>query len=124
MDASIIKKQIQQMEKRYSNLKPVERYELALLITKNSSKNSALSRAITILEALQKEVDDRIVKALIDLHRDYYAIKKQYRSEKSKTTELNKKIERLKGLEQDLDKSNSPIREPLTPLPGKAPQRE
>jgi CII-binding regulator of phage lambda lysogenization HflD len=123
MKRSGIKQQIQQMESRLTELTPADRYELALLLTRKSSSNKTLKRAISILDSLQERVKDSIVSELIQLHRRYLALKKQYHSERNKTTELNKKIERLKGLEQDLDKSNERIQESLNPTPGETQQQ-
>jgi hypothetical protein len=67
-------------------------------------------------------VKDKIVQEILLLHRRYFTLQKQYRSERNKTIELEKKIEHLKGLEQDLDKSNTRMQESLNPMPGDVQQ--
>ncbi len=116
------KQLIQRMDAEFDRLDPAERFEFALLLTKKSNNNRSLTRAISILDGLEGDVKDQITLEILQLHRRYFALKKQYRSERNKTIELNKKIERLKGLEQDLDKSNSRIQESLNPSPGETQQ--
>ncbi|MES9992044.1 MAG: hypothetical protein ABW098_08825 [Candidatus Thiodiazotropha sp.] len=116
------KQRIQQMDARFDQLNPADQYEFALLITQQSTSSRSLNRAISILNELQTRVDDRIVKEILLLHRRYFILKKQYRSERNKSIGLEKKIERLKGLEQDLDKSNSRMQEPLNPASGEPRQ--
>jgi hypothetical protein len=123
LEVGLAKQRFRQMDAMYDELKPADRYELALLLTYKSTNNKSLSRAISILDELKEHVKDRIVLQILLLHRRYFDIKKQYRSERSKTIELNKKIERLKGLEQDLDKSNTRMQESLNPKPGDAQQQ-
>ncbi len=109
---------IRQMDARFDELNPADRYELALLLTRNKANNKTLNRAISILDDLKESVKDRIARQILQLHRRSLVAEKQYLSERSKTIELTKKIERLKGLEQDLDKSNTRIQESLNPAPG------
>ncbi|MES9970189.1 MAG: hypothetical protein ABW092_09160 [Candidatus Thiodiazotropha sp.] len=116
------KQLIQQMDAEFDRLDPADRFEYALLLTKKSNSNKSLTRAISILDELEEDVKDRITLQILRLHRRYFALKKQYRSERNKTIELNKKIERLKGLEQDLDKSNTRMQESLNPFPGEPQQ--
>lgn len=118
LDPGSVKQRIRQMDARSAELSPADRYELALLLTLNNTSSKALSRAITILDGLKASVKDRIAREIVLLHRRSFILEKQYRSERSKTIELTKKIERLKGLEQDLDKSNTRMQESLTPSPG------
>ncbi|MEW7991287.1 MAG: hypothetical protein AB2820_13610 [Candidatus Thiodiazotropha sp.] len=118
LEAGPEKQRLQQLDARFTELDPADRYEFALLLTRRSSSNRSLNRAISILDELQERVNDRIVAEILLLHQRYFTLKKQYRSQRSKSIELEKKIERLKGLEQDLDKSNTRMQEPLHPLPG------
>ncbi|MET0068769.1 MAG: hypothetical protein ABW096_01930 [Candidatus Thiodiazotropha sp.] len=118
LEAGSEKQRIQQLDARFAELDPADRYEFALLLARRSSSNRSLNRAIAILDELQEGVDDRIVAEILLLHHRYFTLKKQYRSQRSKSIELEKKIERLKGLEQDLDKSNSRMQEPLNSVPG------
>jgi hypothetical protein len=122
LDSSAKKERIQQMNARFAQLKPADRFEFVLLLSHKDMNNKSLNRAISILNGLEEYIKDPIVRELIRLYRSYFVIKKEYRSERNKTVELNKKIEHLKGLEQDLDKSNSRIQESLNPMPGDAQQ--
>jgi hypothetical protein len=122
LDPGAKKQLINQMDAQFAELTPADRFEFALLLTKGSTSNRSLTRSVSILNGLEKDVKDRITLEILRLHRHYFALKKQYRSERSKTIELNKKIERLKGLEQDLDKSNTRIQESLYPLPDETKQ--
>jgi hypothetical protein len=122
LDPDEKKERIQLMKARLAQLGPADKYEYALLLSHNGSNNKVLNRIISILDGLEEYVKDQIVQEIILLHRRYFALLKQYSAEHSKTIELNKKIERLKGLEQDLDKSNTRMQESLNPTPGKAQQ--
>jgi hypothetical protein len=122
LDPSAKKERIKRMDAQFAQLRPADRYEFVLLLTHKDMNNKSLNRAISILNGLEEYVKDPIVRELILLHRSYFVIKKEYRSERSKTVELKKKIEHLKGLEQDLDKSNSRIQESLNPIQGDAQQ--
>jgi predicted small lipoprotein YifL len=122
LDPGSTKQLIRQMEARFEELNPADRYELALLLTLNNANSKTLNRAISILDDLKTGVKDRIAQEILDLHRRSFVLEKQYLSEHSKTIELTKKIERLKGLEQDLDKSNTRIQESLNPPPGERQQ--
>jgi hypothetical protein len=117
------KLRIKQMDARFKELNPADRYEFALLLTRKRASSRSLNRAISILNELQAHVKDRIVQEILLLHRRYFILQKQYRSERNKTIELEKKIEHLKGLEQDLDKSNTRMQESLNPMPGDAQQQ-
>jgi predicted RNase H-like nuclease (RuvC/YqgF family) len=88
-----------------------------LLLARKGNSNKLLRRLISILDELEGHVKDQIVLEILNLHRRYFKLQQQYSQERSKTIELNKKIERLKGLEQDLDKSNTRIQESLKPVP-------
>ena len=116
------KRLIRQLDARFEALNPADRYELALLLTRKNANSKALNRAISILDGLKEHVKDRIAQQIIELHRRRLVVEKQYLSEHSKTIELTKKIERLKGLEQDLDKSNTRIQESLNPASGEPRQ--
>ncbi|MEW8505905.1 MAG: hypothetical protein AB2598_04325 [Candidatus Thiodiazotropha sp.] len=122
LEPGSMKQQIQLMNARYKDLSPADRYEFALLITRKSTNRRSLNRAISILDDLQESVHDRIVAEILLLHRRNFVLRKQYRSQRSKSIELEKKIERLKGLEQDLDKSNSRMQESSTPAPDEVQQ--
>jgi hypothetical protein len=111
------KERLQQMENRFTQLNPADRYEFVLLLARKGNSNKLLSRLISILDELEGHVKDQIVLEILNLHRRYFKLQQQYSQERSKTIELNKKIERLKGLEQDLDKSNTRIQESLKPVP-------
>jgi hypothetical protein len=118
LDSGSRKQQIQQLDARFSDLNPADRYEFSLLITKKNATNRSLNRAINILDELKESVNDPIVQKILLLHRRNYVLEKQYRSERIKNNELKKKIEHLKGLEQDLDNSNTRIQEHMNHLPG------
>jgi hypothetical protein len=122
LDPVSIKQQIQQMDARFGDLNPADRYEFSLLITLKDATNKSLNRAITILDELKENVKDPIVQKILLLHRRNYVLEKQYSSERGKKIELKKKIERLKGLEQDLDNSNTRMQEHLNSSPGDAQQ--
>jgi hypothetical protein len=117
LDPKAKKERLQQMEKRFAQLDPADRYELTLLLSRKGSSNKLLNRIISILDGLEEHTKDQIVLEILSLHRRYFKLLKQYGQERNKTIELNKKIERLKGLEQDLDKSNTRIQESLKPVP-------
>lgn len=114
------KQQIKQMDARFKALNPADRFEFALLLTRKGASSRSLNRAISILNELQAHVKDRIAQEILQLHHRNFMLRKQYRSEHNKTIELEKKIEHLKGLEQDLDKSNTRMQESLNPMPGDA----
>jgi hypothetical protein len=114
---------IKQMDARFETLNPADKYEFALLLTRKPASGRSLKRAISILNELQAHVTDRIVREILQLHRRYFDLQRQYRSERNKTIELEKKIEHLKGLEQDLDKSNTRMQESLNPMPGDTQQQ-
>ncbi|PVV23438.1 MAG: hypothetical protein B6D74_07715 [gamma proteobacterium symbiont of Ctena orbiculata] len=118
LEPGSVQQRTQQLDAKFAELDPADRYEFALLLTRKRSTNRALTRAISILSELQEGANDRIGAEILLLHRRYLTLKKQYRSQRNKSIELEKKIERLKGLEQDLDNSNSRMQEPLYPLPG------
>jgi hypothetical protein len=111
------KERLQQMEKRFTQLNPADRYEFVLLLARKGNSNKLLNRLISILKELEGHVKDPIVLEILHLHRRYFKLQVQYAQERGKTIELNKKIERLKGLEQDLDKSNIRMQESLKPVP-------
>lgn len=113
---------IQEMENRLKALSPADRYEFALLLSHKGKGNKMLKRVIFLLEGLETYAKDQIVLEIIRLHRRCFELQMQYAEERSKTIELNKKIERLKGLEQDLDKSNTRIQESLKSTPGEMQQ--
>jgi hypothetical protein len=121
-DSSAKETRMEQMESQLDELSPADRYEFALLLSSKGSSNKLLKRIISILKELETHAKDLIVLEIIRLHRRSFELQKKYNSEHSKTIELNKKIERLKGLEQDLDKSNTRIQESLKPTPGEAQQ--
>jgi hypothetical protein len=108
---------IKQMEARFEELTPVEKYEFALLLTFKKANYKTLKRAIALMDELQAHAKDRLTQEILQLHHRNLVLEKQYRSEQYKTKELNKKIERLKGLEQDLDKSNTHMRKSPNPPP-------
>jgi hypothetical protein len=116
------KQRIKQMNARSDKLNPTDRYEYALLLSRKGASTKSLNRAISLLDDLQAHVKDKIVQEILLLHRRYFTLQKQYRSERNKTIELEKKIEHLKGLEQDLDKSNTRMQESLNPMPGDVQQ--
>jgi hypothetical protein len=120
LESGPVTQQIKALDARFKALNPAGRYELALLLTRKGAGSRSLNRAISILDDLLLHVKDNIVKEILQLHRHYFILQKQYRSERNKTIELTKKIENLKGLEQDLDKSNTRIQESLNPAPGDA----
>jgi hypothetical protein len=116
------KQRIKQMDARSDKLNPADRYEYALLLSRKGASTKSLNRAVSLLDDLQAHVKDKIVQEILLLHRRYFTLQKQYRSERNKTIELEKKIEHLKGLEQDLDKSNTRMQESLNPMPGDVQQ--
>jgi hypothetical protein len=123
LEPESIKKRIQQLEARFKELNPADRYEFALLLSHKGANTKSLNRAISILDELREDVKDKVVLKILMLQRRHCVLKKQYRLERFKTNELEKKIERLKGLEQYLDKSNSRMHESSNPAPGDAQQQ-
>lgn len=107
-------------DKAPPGLPPADRYEHALLLARKDMDEKALNRTIALLNDLEAEAENRAVQEILRLQQRNLALEKKYQTERRKTAQLQKKIERLKGLEQELEKSNRPLQELLTPQPESA----
>lgn len=109
------RQRLEQLRSRPVELSAGERFELALLLSRDGMDERALKQSLQLLKQLASETGEASVRALLALQRRSLEREQRYRIERRKTAELEKKIEHLKGLERELDESNKRMEEPLTP---------
>ena len=109
------KRTLEQLQSRRVELKAGERFELALLLSRDGMDDRALKQSLQLLKRLASEAGEASVLALLALQRQSLEREQRYRMERQNSAELEKKIEHLKGLERELDETNKRMEEPLTP---------
>jgi len=112
-----VNQSISRINKDPPQLAPADRYERALLLARKGMDEKTLNRTVSLLNDLEANAENQAVREILRLQQRNLILKKQYQTERRKTAQLQRKIERLKGLEQELEKSNRPLQEPLTPQP-------
>jgi|GEM_PF-5886680 len=99
-----------------------DRLKLAHLLSRTDSATSDPDRALAILKGLAPAFQDPETQEIARLLTRILTLERDLRLARRQTAELQQKIERLKGLERDLDDSNGTI-EPLSTPPGEPPPR-
>jgi len=94
-----------------------ERLELAYLLSRTDSAGFDSDRALELLKGLAPAFEDPEAEAIARLLARTLTLERDLRLARRETAELQQKIERLKGLERELDDSDGPI-EPLSTPPG------
>jgi hypothetical protein len=113
VEAGSAKQMAKQLQAEANDLTAGDRFELVLLLSQKGADDKSLRQALLLLNELEAEANDPSVKEVLRLQRHNLHLQKLYRKERRKSAELQKKIEYLKGLEQQLDESNKRAKEPL-----------
>lgn len=80
------------------------RFQLACLLGRNSAGDAELARAQNLLESIQQERALSIEhRQLIAFYQRYLVMAQQLRQQRRETREYQRKIEQLKGLEEELE---------------------
>jgi hypothetical protein len=111
------KQLIQRRQSEATELDANDRFELILLLSQKGTDDKSLKQAQRLLEELETEPRELGAREILLMQRRILSLEQRYRSERRKRVELGKKIEHLKGLEQELDESNRRIEEPLPAQP-------
>ncbi len=109
------KQRTAQLQAKLATLTAGEQFELALLLSRKGADTKALKRAQLSLKRLADDAKEPKVSALLQLLLRNLELEQRYHMERGKTAELKKKIEHLKGLEQELEDSNKRIETFATP---------
>ncbi len=107
------KQLLKQRQRETAELDANDRFELVLLLSRMGADDTSLKQAQQLLDELETEPRELGVHEILLLQQRILRLEQRYRTERRKSVELNKKIERLKGLEQELDESNRRNAEPL-----------
>jgi valyl-tRNA synthetase len=113
VEAGNAKQMAKQLQAGANDLTAEDRFELILLLSQKGADDKSLRQALLLLNELEAEANAPSVKEVLRLQRHNLHLQKLYRKERRKSAELQKKIEYLKGLEQQLDESNKRAKEPL-----------
>ena len=97
-----------------------DRLKLAYLLSRSDTSVSDPDRAWEILKGLMPTLRDRDAQEIARLLARTITLERALRVERDRTAEAQQKIERLKGLERELDDS-SRASQPLSPTPGESP---
>ncbi|MGD8908628.1 MAG: hypothetical protein PVI92_04715 [Chromatiales bacterium] len=117
LNAGDTKQMVEQLQAGANDLTAGERFELLLLLSKQGTDNRSLKQASQLLKALETKANEPSVREVLRLQRHNLHLEKLYRRERKKSAELQNKIEYLKGLERQLDESNTRVEEPSNPKP-------
>jgi len=97
-----------------------DRLQLAYLLSRTDSATSDPDRALALLKSMAPAFPDPETQEIARLLARTVTLERDLRLARRETAELQQKIERLKGLERELDDSNGPIeptsRPPAEPL--------
>jgi hypothetical protein len=115
-EQNVVNQSVARLTADPAGLPPADRYELALLLARKGTDEKTANRAASLLKSLEENTANRAVRKILQLQQRILLLEKQYQTEWRKTAQLQQKIERLKGLEQDLEKSR-PMQESLPPQP-------
>jgi hypothetical protein len=115
MEENSIKQRVKQLQSNTTELTAGERFELALLLSqKEGADEKSLKQAQQLFKHLKNKAKNPGVQEILRLQQRNLSLEKQVRKERKKTIELQKKIEYLKGLEQELEESNKRMNESLS----------
>lgn len=117
LDPSHAQKAAEALQARAVDLTAGDRFELALLLTQKGADDKSLKQAMLLLDGLEAEASEPSVREVLRLQRHRLRLEQLYRNERIRSAGLQKKIEYLKGLERELEESNTRAEEPLAPGP-------
>jgi len=117
--------EIERLQAAAAEGRPGDRLKLAYLLSRTDSARSDPDRGLALMQGLTPALQDPEAQAIARLLAHTLTLEHDLRLARRETAELQQKIERLKGLERELDDSNGPI-EPLSTPPGEplTPTRE
>jgi outer membrane PBP1 activator LpoA protein len=106
------RQRVERLQTGTTDLTAEDRFELVLLLSQKNAKHKSLNQALRLLDSLESEASEPSVKEILRLQRHNLQLRKLYRSARRKSDKLQKKIEYLKGLERELEESNTRYVEP------------
>lgn len=115
LEDKAVKQRVKELQSRSAEPGAVERFELALLLSREAADEKSQKQAMQLFKHLETEVKDAAVLLILQRQQRYLALEKQYRKERKKTLGLEKKIEHLKGLERELEETNMHMGKSLAP---------
>jgi hypothetical protein len=112
LETGMARQRIERLQAGNADLTAEERFELVLLLSQKNAKQRSRNRALRLLDRLEPEASEPSVREMLRLLRHNLQLRKSYISARRKGDKLQKKIEYLKGLERELEESNSRFVEP------------
>lgn len=92
------------LEQQLPGMSISDQFRLACLLGRNNAKDSELTEALQLLESLQQEPElDTEQRQLIVLFQSNLVLIQRLRQQRRETREYQSKIEKLKGLEEELE---------------------